>query len=1458
MRKILALVFVLISSGSLPAEQATYSVLTIAGSDVSGSRDGIRAEAQFRDPAGVVGDYERLGANSISGNTYVSDRGNRTIRKISPTGVVTTFAGAVGQSGSADGRGSDARFVGPGAMALDHMSNLYVLDVSPETGVGVVRKITPAGDVTTIGGGASAGLVNPGGLAAVGSGFVYVANTGAHTIVRINTDNSVVVFAGSTGNAGAIDGIGSDARFNSPTGIIAQFCCGGHTLELRLWVTDTGNKTIRRISVNGQVTTTHGAPGQGGSTDGSGFAARFDRPTAIALSARLVGVEQFWVVDEPRTCVFLVCTDGPARVRSILGGVVTTVNGLTTEATATGRGLVGLYEVPPPSGRPEIGHGLLYVHSALNTVFSTMMPSWVLAGRGTGCTSAYPLDGSRLAARFCSIRSVAVTPVGVMYASDAGNSNIRRIALDGSVTTLAGGTRVSGSADGVGTAARFGNNSVYSRTGMGIDVDAAGNVWVADTANSTIRRISPDGTTVTVAGLAESRGTLDGNGSHARFNQPFDLAVDSVGNVFVADTGNASVRKVTPAGVVTTVAGLSGVGGSTDGTGAAARFVAPHAIAVGPGDALYIADTGNHVVRKITTDGEVTTIAGFAGSAGTVDGSGSVVRFNAPRSIAVDTAGQVFVGSHSDTVRRISPSGEVSTVTLPISCGSGCADGYGGVTDVDTAGTLYIPNAFTILAGTLAGETLAAPAITTHPSSQTITAGSPVTFTVAASGVPAPMYRWQMSSDSGTVWTNLSDAGPYSGTATSTLTLGTTRVSHPLIRFRAVATNAIGTATSNAATLSVPGLRVEPASLRFRVLKPEPTGPITSHPVQELLATFVATAPGPITWSADQPWVRLSPAPGGAPAVSVDIHDTGNVLGSNSAASAIITASAFGVSPAQIPVSLEIEAAGSAPPIGQVDTPTQFATGVQGAIVFSGWAIDDIGVSDVVVYRNCLAEEFQGNCQDGVIPGRPSDRVVSLGAAQMVAGARPDIDAAFPEYPGNRAGWGILILSNMLPRTTGTFSPYGGQGPVTLYAVAIDIEGQRTLLGRNWANDATPTTVTLNNDTIAKPFGTIDAPASGERVTSDIVANFGWVVTPDRDTVQGNADIHMANASGLTLFIDGIPTTAVTYNQCRGTVGNPVPPGAYCDDDVANIFGNLAVQAPLTSRTFNPTRFRNLDAGRGAMGSALIDASALANGLHTIAWSATDSDGRVEGIGARYISVMRPQIVPATDAAELEAARTALVAARATTGGVWARPGFDLSALFEEVAPGDDAVHRVRIAELGRVELWLGALVTSGALVAEGGAQSLPAGSSLDPATGHFTWMPGPGFLGVYRLAFQRGEARVDVEVTIDPARSVSATESEIHMDTLTVSGALTLKGRAVDPRAFIGHGIGAVHVWGLRQDQAGAVPVFLGTAEMATDGTYTFSASSLERGMWDVTAYVWNIRTTRFEDARTVRVTVR
>lgn len=198
---------------------------------------------------------------------------------------------------------------------------------------------------------------------------------------------------------------------------------------------------------------------------------------------------------------------------------------------------------------------------------------------------------------------------------------------------------------------------------VGIAVDGVGNIYVAEVGNNVIRKITPGGVVSTLAGTAGLAGSTDGPSGGASFNSPKGVAVDGDGNVYVADTSNQTIRKITPAGMVSTLAGMSGAGGSADGTGGNARFADPWGVAVDGAGNVYVADFYNCTIRKITAAGVVSTLAGTVGTSGNTDGMGSAARFNYPEGLAADVAGNVFVSdTHNHSIRKITPDGTVTTL----------------------------------------------------------------------------------------------------------------------------------------------------------------------------------------------------------------------------------------------------------------------------------------------------------------------------------------------------------------------------------------------------------------------------------------------------------------------------------------------------------------------------------------------------------------------------------------------------------------------------------------------------------------------------------------------------------------------------------------------------------------------------------------------------------------------------
>ncbi len=223
------------------------------------------------------------------------------------------------------------------------------------------------------------------------------------------------------------------------------------------------------------------------------------------------------------------------------------------------------------------------------------------------------------------------------------------------VTTLAGQVLVNGLTNGPVTTAAFNDPAA-------LVADTGGNLYIADSQNHVIRKVATNGIVSTFAGQAGISGSRDGNGLQAQFDTPSGIAIAPNGNFYVSDTGNHTIRKITPAAVVTTMAGTPAQSGFTDDTGAAARFNSPLGIAVGANDTLYVADSGNHLLRKITSGGGVTTLAGSPENWGSDDGVGSAARFNGPVGVALDDQGNLFVSdSWNHAIRKITSDGTVST-----------------------------------------------------------------------------------------------------------------------------------------------------------------------------------------------------------------------------------------------------------------------------------------------------------------------------------------------------------------------------------------------------------------------------------------------------------------------------------------------------------------------------------------------------------------------------------------------------------------------------------------------------------------------------------------------------------------------------------------------------------------------------------------------------------------------------
>lgn len=307
-----------------------------------------------------------------------------------------------------------------------------------------------------------------------------------------------------------------------------------------------------------------------------------------------------------------------------------------------------------------------------------------LAGSGTKGYS----DGAGSTAKFSAPSGVATDASGNIYVTDFENFTIRKITASGEVSSLAG-QPVAGYINEVGNLARF-----YGPNGVAIDAD--GNLFVCDEGNHCIRRITPEGKVTTYAGSGIP-GLIDGEATQARFHSPSGITMDKAGNLYVADQGNNSIRKITPHRFVITLAG-NGEASYADGTGSAARFYRPTGVATDTNGNIYVADLFNHRVRKVTADGVVTTVAG-SGSMGFTNGAGSTAKFRYPAGLALDAQGTIYVAdSENHCIRKIDASQQVTTLT---GSSEGFADGalsaalfsFPREIEIDSRGNMYIADA---------------------------------------------------------------------------------------------------------------------------------------------------------------------------------------------------------------------------------------------------------------------------------------------------------------------------------------------------------------------------------------------------------------------------------------------------------------------------------------------------------------------------------------------------------------------------------------------------------------------------------------------------------------------------------------------------------------------------------------------------------------------------------------------
>ena len=541
--------------------------------------------------------------------------------------------------------------------------------------LGTVTPVAGANGSGSTDGAAAAALFNqPFALTQDSAGIVYIADSGNSTVRRIALDGTVSTLAGLAGASGTTDGTGSAARFDSPVGIAIG-------PDGDLYVADRNSHLIRRVTPAGVVTTYAGSAGSG-YLDGAPLTAKFDNPFGVAVAANgdvLVG-------DANNNRIRRIVRNG-----NVAGPVQTLAgNGTATPASPDGIGTAAV--IARPLGIVVRGNvltlrdqvGLLRQIDLTSAAVTTLTGSRSL---GSGYA-----DGTTTTARIrdSSLGVTGAANGGFMLGDDDG---LRLVSAAGAVRTIAH-ANASTTALGVGVLAQLPFIVGVNRR-VDLAVDPAGNIVVADVNSMTVRRIDPAGVATFAAGLVGSRsGPIDGIGSEAQFFDLWDVITDSSGVTYVSD-GGSSVHRIDANGATTLFAGSANFPGGlgyVDGNRTAARFNFITGLAFGAGGNLFVADRGNSVIRRIDPAGNVTTYAGVAGQSALVDGPIATARFQSPNDIVLGPDGSLYVLDKPNnivgSIRRIAADGS-SVATL---VGSG---GQVRMFTIDSAGTIYYTDDFT-------------------------------------------------------------------------------------------------------------------------------------------------------------------------------------------------------------------------------------------------------------------------------------------------------------------------------------------------------------------------------------------------------------------------------------------------------------------------------------------------------------------------------------------------------------------------------------------------------------------------------------------------------------------------------------------------------------------------------------------------------------------------------------------
>jgi sugar lactone lactonase YvrE len=703
---------VLVSTGVIIKVMGGGSASCTGSTDTIG--DGcIATSAIIAGPQGLAVD--------TAGNIYESDSLKNLVRKVdASTGIVSKFigTGSAGNSGD-NGLSTKARVGSPAGLAIDAAGNLYVSDKAE----GLIRKVNLAtGIITTLagtnpgtnttavtgysgdGGPATSAMLDlPTGVVAAPDGNVYIADYGNNVVRKVDSLGNISTYAGGGTACSFGDSLGNGcastfAKFSNPYAIAAS-------ASSSVIVADYGNNEVRSIALGNDL---------GHVTTNAGMATK--ESFVLATASDAIATETIAGPTEFTTGALSGCSLGVSIAANAACGM--NVSFAPVYPGVRGAALL----LTDASG--SIFEGLRGIGIAPEVEFTG---GSITTAAGTGIAGLQ--NGAATSAQFSANNAVAINSSDNIFIADTQNSVIRMFS-GGTVTTVAG----TGSAGHSGDGGAATSAQLNLPQGVAFDV-AGGRLLIADTANHAIRALGPDGVLRGVVGSGSAGYKGDGGvATAAQLQSPAAVAADYAGNIYIADTGNNVVRRVTPGGVITTIAGIGTVGYAGDGAAASvAQLSAPAGLAVDTAGHLYIADTGNNVVRMVSlVTNVIITVAGTGSSGFSGDGAAaSAAQLNAPRALALDAAGELYIAdTGNDVVRIVHSDGTIATLA-----GAAGSSGYTGDNAVATAARLASPAGIAL---TSAGNLIISDTGNNVLRSVARAVGSTLTFGVQAVGTTSP------------------------------------------------------------------------------------------------------------------------------------------------------------------------------------------------------------------------------------------------------------------------------------------------------------------------------------------------------------------------------------------------------------------------------------------------------------------------------------------------------------------------------------------------------------------------------------------------------------------------------------------------------------------------------------------------------------------------------------------------